>query len=157
MPILLKPTCHKYFIIKCLLKSNVARVILLTNCNDLMYFKANLVEAKTRSTNLACLLYFYLHISVWIFRTLFICFALHGLLQSICFRMFCFKHSITFENTYLLSYWFHCVDIFYIKFRFCETVTAINSVTRILLIEALYKFRTIKCWFTLQVHMHVLG
>ena len=72
-----------------------------------------------------------------------------GLLQSICFWMFCSKHSITFENTYLLSCWFHCVDIFYIKFRFRETFTVINSVTRILLIETLYKFRTIMCWFTL--------
>ena len=34
-----------------------------------------------------------------------------------------------------------CVDIFYIKFRFCETFTVVNSVTRILLIETLCKFR----------------
>ena len=38
-----------------------------------------------------------------------------------------------------------CVDMFYIKFTFCETFTVINSVTRILLIETLHKFRTIKC------------
>ena len=43
--------------------------------------------------------------------------------QAICFRLFCSKHSITFENTYLLGCWFQCVqcvNIFYIKFRFCE-------------------------------------
>ena len=27
---------------------------------------------------------------------------------------------------YLQSCWFHCVDMFYIKFRFCETFTVIN-------------------------------
>ena len=89
--------------------------------------------------------------------TLFICFVLDGLLQSICFRMFCSIHSITFENTYLLSPWFHCVDIFYIKFWFCETFTVINSVTRTLLIETLCKFRTIKCCFTIYLHRYVLG
>ena len=30
-----------------------------------------------------------------------------------------------------------CVDIFYTKFRFCETITVGNSVTGILLIETL--------------------
>ena len=33
----------------------------------------------------------------------------------------------------------------YIKFRFCETFIVINSVTTMLLIKALHKFRTIKC------------
>ena len=41
---------------------------------------------------------------------------------SICFRMFWCKHSITFD-TCLLSCRFHCVDIFYVKFRSCETFT----------------------------------
>ena len=45
----------------------------------------------------------------------------------------------------LLSCWFHYVAIFYIKFRFCEAFTVINSAIRILLIETLYKFRTTKC------------
>ena len=49
-----------------------------------------------------------------------------GFLQSIYFRMFCSKHSITFDK-YLLSCWFHCVDIFYINFRCCETLTVTNS------------------------------
>ena len=41
------------------------------------------------------------------------------------------------------------------KFKSCETFTVMNSVTRTLLIEALSKFRTIKCWFTLHLHMYV--
>ena len=53
--------------------------------------------------------------------------------------------------------WFYCVDIFHIKLRFCGTLTVINFLTRILLIEALYKFRTIKCWLTLYLHMYGLG
>ena len=61
------------------------------------------VEAKTASTNLTWL-YFYLHISIQIFSALFICFVVDGPLQSIYFRMFCYKHSITSENTYLLSF-----------------------------------------------------
>ena len=67
--------------------------------------------------------------SIRVFCTLFICLVFNGLLKSICFRMFCSKHSITFENTYLLSCWFHCVDKFYMKFRFRETFTVISSVT----------------------------
>ena len=39
----------------------------------------------------------------------------------------------------------HFVDISCIEFRLCETFAVINSKTRIILIEILYKFRTIKC------------
>ena len=116
----------------------------------LTYYKQK-ADAKAACANLTWL-YSYLHISILTFCTLFICFVLDGLLQSICFRIFCSKHSITFNNTYRLSCWFHCVEIFYIKFRFCELFTVINSVNRILLIETLYKFRIIKCWFTLYLH-----
>ena len=70
----------------------------------------------------------YFHISIRIFCNLFICLVFDGLLQSICFRMFCSKHSITFD-TYLLNCRFHCVDIFYINFRSCETFTVTNSGT----------------------------
>ena len=62
-----------------------------------------------------------------------------------------FRYSIVFCNRFVYECfvinirlllntrcWFHCVDIFYIKFRFCETVTIIHSVTRILLIETQY-------------------
>ena len=100
-------------------------------------------------------LYFYLHISIRIFLTLFICFVLDGLCNRLVFRLFCSKHSIIFENTHLLlRCWFHCVEVFYIKFRLCETFTVINSVTRILFIETLYRFRTIKCWFTLYLPIY---
>ena len=90
----------------------------------------------------------YFHILIQIFCNLFICLVFDGLLQSICFRMFCSKHSITFD-TYLLSCRFHCVDIFYINFRSCETFTITNSGAILLLIETLSNFRTMKCWFIL--------
>ena len=67
-----------------------------------------------------------MHISIGIFCNLFICLVFDGLLQSICFRMVCSKHSITFD-TYLLNCRFHCVDIFYINVRSCETFTITNS------------------------------
>ena len=85
----------------------------------------------------------YFQISIWIFYTLSICLVFDGLSQSIYFRIFFSKLWITFENMYLLSCWFHCDDIFYIKLRFCETCTIANSVTRILLIETLFNFRTL--------------
>ena len=90
---------------------------------------------------------FYFNISTQIFCILFICFVYDGILWLIYFRIFCSKNLITFDNTYLISYRFHCIDIFHIKLRFCETLTVIKSVTRDLLIESLYKFITIKCWF----------
>ena len=86
----------------------------------------------------------YFHISIRIFCNLFICLVFDGLLQSIYFRMFCSKHSITFD-TYLLSCRFHCVDIFYIKFRSSETFTITNSGAILLMIETLCNFRAIKC------------
>ena len=72
------------------------------------------------------------------------CLVFNSLLQSICFRMICSKHSITFD-AYLLSCWFHCVDIFYIKFRSCETFTVTNFGPILLMIETLSSFKTIKC------------
>ena len=45
------------------------------------------VEAKTASTRLTCL-YFYLHISIRIFCTLFICFELDGLLNRFAYKRF---------------------------------------------------------------------
>ena len=70
--------------------------------------------------------------------------VLDGHLQSIYFRMFCSKHSITFDM-YLLSCRFLCVDIFYINFRFCETFTVTNSWAILLLIETPSNFKNIKC------------
>ena len=122
------------------------KILLLCNLT-LSYYK--LIEAKSGRTNLACLpgyiskysTAFYFHILTQIF-----CFVYDGLLRLIYFRMFYSKNLTTFDNTYLISCWFHCVNV---KLTFCETLTVINSVTRILMIESLYNFRTIKCWFTL--------
>ena len=96
----------------------------------------------------------YFRISIWIFCNQFIFLVFDGLLQSICFPMFCSKHSITLENTYLISCWFHCVDKLCIKFRFCDTFTVTNFVIRVLLIETLSNFRTIKSCFALYLHMY---
>ena len=93
----------------------------------------------------------YFHILIRIFCSLFICLVFGDPLQSICFRMLCSKHSITFD-TYLLSCQFHWVDIFYINFRSCETFTITNSEA-ILLIETPSNFRTMKCWFILYLQM----
>ena len=61
-----------------------------------------------------------------------------------CIWVFDFsKHLITFEIMYLIRYWSQCVDIYCIKFRFCETLTVINSMTKTISIELLYKYRTI--------------
>ena len=65
------------------------------------------------------------------------------MLLSICFRMFCPKRSIAFD-TYQLSCRFHCVDIFYVKFRSCESFTVANSGAIHLLNETLSNFRAIK-------------
>ena len=99
---------------------------------------------------------FYFRISIRIFCNLFICSVFDGLLQSICLRMFCWKHSITFD-TCLLSCRFHCVDIFYINFRSCEAFTITNSGAILLLIETLSNFKTMKCFFILYLPMYVLG
>ena len=64
-----------------------------------------------------------------------------GLLQLIDFRMFCSKHSITFD-TYLLSCLFHCVDIFYINFRYWETFTVTNSGAILSLTETPFNFNS---------------
>ena len=119
-------------------------------------------KAKTESTKFTWFYFvfpnsFYFHIAILIFRTLFICLVFRGLLQSLYFQKLCTKHSITFENMWILSCWFHCVDVFYIKFRFGETHRVTNSVTRILIIETLPNIRTIKSWFTIYIHIYVLS
>ena len=100
---------------------------------------------------------------IQIFCALLIC-SVIGLFNRFVFEHSVFfrvsdmpKYSITFENTNLKSCWFHCADLFCTEFRFCETFTAINSKTRILLIKTLYKFRNIKCWSTIYLHISVLG
>ena len=118
-----------------------------------------LLEAKTASTNFTWL--YFKTFDSFIFSNLnlniythFISLVFDGLLQSVCFWMFCSKHSITSENNYLLSCWFHCVDILCIRFRFCETFTVTDVVSRILLTETPSNFKTLKCCFTLYLHMY---
>ena len=104
-------------------------------------------------------IFWQLCISIFHFEYFVICsFALYFMvfLQWICFRIFCSKHSITFD-AYLLNCQFHCVDIFYTNFRSCETFTVKNSTPVFFLIELLSNFRIIKCWFILYLQMHVLG
>ena len=103
-PILQEATCDNYLIVKCLLKSNVAKVILLT------YFFT--YSKNCKKTNITWL-YFYLHISVRIFCILFLCFVLDDLFAIDLFSNFLFQ-----TLNYALSCWFHCVDMLYIKFRF---------------------------------------
>ena len=98
----------------------------------------------------------YFHISVRIFCNLFICFVFYGLFQSIYFRMFCSKHSITFD-TYLLNCRFHCVGMFYTNFRSCETFTVKKSRAILSLIEPLSNFRNVKYWFILYLQGYILG
>ena len=141
--------------------SYLGRLIVLGLLNIACYIGTKKQKEKlqvlTLSGYVLCFLTaLYFHISIRIFCNLFICLVFDGLLQSICFRMFCSKHSITFD-TYLLSCWFHCVDIFYINFRSCETFTVTNSGAILLLIETPSNFKNIKCWFILYLQMYVLG
>ena len=101
----------------------------------------------------------YFHITIRIFCNLFIFLVFDGLLQSICFRIFCSKHSITFD-TYLLSCQFHCLVICYINFRSCETFTVTNSGAILLLIETvsnyemlIYPIPAIVCFRLVQIQM----
>ena len=105
----------------------------------------------------------YFHISIGIFCNLFICLVFGGLLQSIGFRMFCSKHSITFD-TYLLSCRFHCVDIFYVNFRSCETFTITNSRAILLLIKTpsnyemlIYPIPANVCFRLVQIQMFYIS
>ena len=69
------------------------------------------------------------------------CLVFDSLLQSIYFRMFCSKQTITFD-TYLISCRFHYAYIFYINFRSCETFTVTNAGAMLLLIETPSNFKS---------------
>ena len=86
---------------------------------------------------------FLLHISIRVY-----CYSIHLLYSRWSFETNLFSNILfqtldcilkTRTSKLLISR----VDIFYIKFGFCETFIVINSATRILLIETLYKFRTL--------------
>ena len=96
---------------------------------------------KTASTKLTRV-FFFLYILIRIFCTLFILYSM-VLCNWLVFECFVQKIQLFFKNTYLLSYWFHCVDIFYMKFKSFNVFTVINSLTKTLLIEILHKFRTV--------------
>ena len=106
-----------------LIASSLLNIIQGTN---LTWYKH--VKTKTACRNLTNLTH--LHISIRIFWNLFTSFVFNSLLESIWVRMFCSKHLITFEKTYLKSYRFHCVERFYIKSSLGETFTVISSMTR---------------------------
>ena len=152
-PILQEKTCNNYFIVKCLLKSNTARVILPSywlQRASIIWFRANLVEAKTAKTSLPA----YISICICQYQYFVLClFVLYSMFFGNRLVFECFVPDIPLllkARTYLLSCRFRRVDILYIKFRFHETFTVTNSVTRILLIET-------QCWFTLNLHMSALG
>ena len=148
MRILHEATCDNYFELSYLLITNYLLIV----SGLLIWFNAILEQISRKKLLVLTLpgyvLYFltalYFHISIRIFCNLFICLVFDGLLQSICFQMFFSKHSITFGK-YLLSCQFQSVDIFYIKFRSCETLTITNSGAILLLIGTLSNFRTMKC------------
>ena len=117
LPILQEATWDNCFIVKCLLKSHVARVILLTSWLYrawVIQFNANLVEGKTASTNVTWL-YFYLYNSIRIFCTLFLFYVLDGLLHSICFQMFCLFQTFDYFwkdlPTMFLIYCVYCISL----------------------------------------------
>ena len=152
-PIMQEKTCNNYFTVKCLLKSNTARVILPSHWLQqafIIWFKANLVEAKTAKTSLPA----YISICICQYQYFVLClFVLYSMYFWNRLLFECFVPDIPLllkARTYLLSCRFRRVDILYIKFRFHETFTVTNSVTRILLIET-------QCWFTLNLHMSAFG
>ena len=64
-------------------------------------------------------------------------------LVSECFRS---KHMITFENMYLRSCWFHCVDISFIKFLF-------HINLKLLSVDLLHNYT---CMFLVNINSNVL-
>ena len=141
--ILHEATCDKSFTVNCLFESNIARVILLTYV-ILTYYK--LIEAKSARTNLTTICFLTFHRFSFPYFNSNISYSAHLFCIRWSFLIDLFsnffpENSITFENTYLRSCWFHCVDMFYFKFTI---LLLINSMTRILLLKTLYKFGTIK-------------
>ena len=106
MPILHKAMCDNYCIVKCFLKSNVAIVVLTHE-----------LQVLTLPDYICiCIFQFeYFLLSSFILYSMVFC--RRGFFSNALFRTFDYfwKH--------LLNHWFHCVGIFYIKFRFCETLT----------------------------------
>ena len=82
LPILHKATCNNYFIVKCLLKSNVSRVVLLTNCIELAQYNLMLIwntktETKTATTYLIWLYFVFPNSFVFSYFDLSILYSVH--------------------------------------------------------------------------------
>ena len=141
---------------------------------EIYFNKVDKVEAKTANTNIITWLYFktfdsfiLLHLSIFNIFDSFVfmhmkfnilyALCLFGIPLSLAINLFLkvLFETIVFENMYILSCWFHYTDILHIKFRFYETFTVTNFMSRILLIETLSNFRTVKYCFTLYLPIHV--
>ena len=140
------------------------RMILFANCIELAWYDIILtyyeqMKAKTARANLT-LLYFqtfnsflfpYFNSNILYSVNLF-CIRWSFVINLFC--LFYFIYSALNIRSLLKprTYWvvdFTVFTHFYIKLKFSEIITVVNFVTIILLIETPYKFRTIKCWFTL--------
>ena len=138
-------TCDNYFIGKCLLKSNIARVILLTYLLTapsllniiLTYYKQN--GAKTARISLATWLFFQIFDSILFpYFNSNILYSVHLLCIQWPFVMNLFSNNFFHAFDYfwkqvttklLISLCWHILHLCS-KFWFCETVTVTNSVSR---------------------------
>ena len=115
LPILHEAPCDNYFIVKCLLQSIVARVILFTLFTYLLHpacltsFDANLVQTS-RSED--CKFWLYVVIFLFAYFSSNILYSVHFILYSMVFcNRFAFKCFVP-NIRLVLSCWFHCVDYF---------------------------------------------
>ena len=122
--------CNNYFIVKCLLKFYIARVIVLNNCIE---FNATLEEAKTTRLNLPC------SISICMFQYEYFAFFSFVLYLMLFCNRFVFKCFVPNIQLPLKKRCYYVVD-----FTALGYFTVINSITRVLLFETLHKIRTIK-------------
>ena len=126
----------------------------------------NQIEAKTASINLTYLyfqtfgsfalpyfnsniLYSFHLFCIWWF---FVIYLFSNILNSFEYLIYA---NIPLPLKTRTNCWFHCVNIFCMKVRFCKTFTVMYFKTGILLIEIMYKFGRIKCWSTLYLRKSV--
>ena len=122
-------------------------------------------RAKTLSTNLSYLYlqtfvsfafpYFNSNVLYSIHFFCIPCFFVVNLFSNVCIHssVWFFQTFDDFRKHVPIKLLFSLCCHFCIEFSFSETFMVINSVTRILSIEILYNFRTVKCWSTLCLHM----
>ena len=154
-----------YFIVKCLFKlwqeffHLLLRPCFIQRIDNLVQAGRNKIT-KTASTNVTNLYFqtFGSFAFLYVNSNTHYSFVLYsmGFCNWFIFKYFVFIQVFDFSKYYLLTCSFHCIDNFCIEFRFCETFKIIiiplwnfqnhnDSVTRISMIEILYKLRTIKC------------